>query len=301
MNDEEKKKDAIDLLKMYTEQQARAFGALRQASLNYDSDATSRISACYYLGVGCMQNFKAAATYAKKVALSNTDSSKALAQFIYGSCLRLGEGVLQSHEEAIKYFSLAAKSGLRLAKYRLASYYSSGQGGVLNMRRARELFLEAAYAGDSASMAVVGQMCLEGIGGPSDGDQAIFWFQRAADAGDPMGMQNYALCCENGVGVPKDLQKAASMFEGAAQYGYLPAMCALSAFYMKHPELSNSETFSQFWMAAAFEEDAEFASAICNKSPDKDRLEGEARLLLDRMHEYNELMILITKPPQPMT
>lgn len=301
MNDEEKKKTAIDLLKMYTEQQARAFGALRQASFNCDSDATSRISACYYLGIGCMQNYKAAANYAKKVVSSNTNTSKALAQFIYGSCLSLGEGVLQSHEEAVKYFSLAAKSGLRLAKYRLASYYASGQGGVQNMKRARELFLEAAYAGDPASMGVVGQMCLEGIGGARDGDQAVFWFQRAADAGDPMGMQNFALCCEKGFGVPKDLQKAISMYEGAAKYGYLPAMCILSSFYMKHPELPNAETLSKFWMAAAFEEDEEFASAICYKSPDKDRLEGEARLLLDRMHEYNELMILITKSPQPMT
>ena len=165
------------------------------------------------------------------------------------------------------------------------------------MIMSRQIAREAALAGDRAAMTYYAQMCLEGIGGPSDDRQAIMWFQCAAEAGDPIGMHNFALLCLKGAGVPKDIKKAQHFYEEAAYWGYVPSMCELSALFMRHPELPDAETFSMFWMKAAFDEDEEYADAICYQKPGMEQYQRNARWIFDQMHEYNELFELVAKPP----
>ena len=297
MTAEERKAGAVKLLRMSTEEQAIAFGVLREAARNGDAESAIKVAVCHYLGVGCMQNYKAAVSCAKKQLFTQGSNIAAIAQYIYGTSLLFGRGIDQNDADAVKWLDLSAHVGLRLSKFQLAGCYASGRGVLRNLEKARELVREAALAGDRSAMTHIGQMCLEGIGGPSDGNQAIMWFQRAADAGDPIGMLNFALCCVQGSGVPKDLQKGQALYERVAECGFVPAMCTLAIFFAKHPELPSADTFSKYWLARAWDADEEFADSIIHQTPQREQLENEARFTLEKLHEYNELFQLITQIP----
>ena len=293
MTPEETKQAAIQLLKSSTEDQALAFGALQRVARNGDGDAATKVAVCFYLGVGCMQNYRAAVLHARKQI--GTEGSAPLAQYIYGTCLLYGRGIEQNVEQAAIFLESSSHVGFRLSTFQLAGCYASGRGVPQNMIKARYLLHEAARAGDRAAMSHLGQMCMEGIGGPSDNTQAVFWLQKAANAGDPIGMQNLGFCFERGIGVIKDLQKAQQMYEGAAEWGYIPAMSALAALFLRYPDLPEADMKYRFWLTSAVDTDDEHMDAIVNNSPRKVQLDNEARFTLEKMHEYNELIKFITQ------
>ena len=102
MTAEERKAGAVKLLRMSTEEQAIAFGVLREAARNGDAESAIKVAVCHYLGVGCMQNYKAAVSCAKKQLFTQGSNIAAIAQYIYGTSLLFGRGIDQNDADAVK-------------------------------------------------------------------------------------------------------------------------------------------------------------------------------------------------------
>ena len=126
MTAEERKAGAVKLLRMSTEEQAMAFGVLREAAKNGDAESAIKVAVCYYLGIGCMQNYKSAILYVRKHLFTQGSNIAPLAQYIYGTCLLFGRGIDQNDDDAVKWLDLSAHVGLRLAMFQLAGCYASG-------------------------------------------------------------------------------------------------------------------------------------------------------------------------------
>ena len=88
------------------------------------------------------------------------------------------------HNEAARWYRLAADQGYGLAQARLGDYYSGGEGVVPDYAAAGAWYQQAANRGYAAGMAGLGSLYATGRGVRQDTVQAYMWLQLAAGAGD---------------------------------------------------------------------------------------------------------------------
>jgi hypothetical protein len=69
-----------------------------------------------------------------------------------------GKGVAQSHDEAVKWFRLAAAQGDSDALFNLATCYANGHGAPRDDHEALRLFKRAAAEGDADAAARVKEL-----------------------------------------------------------------------------------------------------------------------------------------------
>ena len=108
------------------------------------------------------------------------DKGKAWAQFLVGNKYRSGDGVKQSYEKAIEYYTLALHQGDPNAIYELADMYYEGQGVTKSIETAIELYTRAANQGQATAQFKVGVMCYIGDGVDKSHDIGREWWIKAA-------------------------------------------------------------------------------------------------------------------------
>jgi TPR repeat protein len=120
------------------------------------------------------------------------------AQSNLGVMYNNGEGVLQDHAEAVKWYRLAAEQGNAKAQYNLGVMYENGEG-------VRQDYVEA-----------------------------VTWYRLAADQGHAIAQTNPGAMHANGQGVPQDLTKAARLLKLAADQGFAEAITNLPIILRQH-------------------------------------------------------------------
>ncbi len=121
--------------------------------------------------------------------------------------------------EAAKWFERAAKQGLAIAQYRLATQYEKGRGVTQNDATARDWYEKAAAAGNVKAMHNLAVIHAEGRGTAQDFTTAARWFTQAADYGLGDSQYNLAILNERGLGVEKNLVDAYKWLDIATRGG----------------------------------------------------------------------------------
>lgn len=80
------------------------------------------------------------------------------AQFNLGVRYDTGEGVLQDHQQAVKWYRKAAEQGDALAQYNLGTKYDAGQGVLQDYKQAAEWWSKAAEQGHAKAQNNLGRM-----------------------------------------------------------------------------------------------------------------------------------------------
>ena len=101
----------------------------------------------------------------------------------------IGEGVLQSSKEAVKYYRLAAAQDFANAQNNLGVAYDRGEGVGTDYKEAMKWYLLAAERGNKDAPNNIGVLHMIGFGVPRSFAKAYTWFA-IAGAGDSEAISN---------------------------------------------------------------------------------------------------------------
>lgn len=164
---------------------------------------------------------------------------------------RLGLGVGQDKEEAVRWYRKAAKLGNPQAMFNLGVSYYNGDGVPSDPNSAYVWFLLAQAAGDPAAneavkrsaeergrlgtpdaLQQVGAMYEKGDELPQSYSGAAKWYRRAADGSPKAGVKLASMLIE-GRGVPQDYGQAMTLCQHAAQQNYSAGQYCLGYLYQR--------------------------------------------------------------------
>ena len=118
---------------------------------------------------------------------------KTSSQYELGLMYYKGQGTEQNYNEALKWFSLAAKKGFAKAQYYLGLIYYDGRGVSPNYGRAFYWFSNAAKQGHAGTQFSLGEMYFSGKGVAKNLITAYAWTSLAFDNGYDPAQQNLKL------------------------------------------------------------------------------------------------------------
>ena len=199
----------------------------KKAAKKGNAAAQYNLGVMYYNGRGVVQSDQEAFKWFKKAA----DQGDADAQFCLGVMYRNGKGVVQSDQEAVKWYRQAANQGLANAQHNLGWMYANGQGVVQSDQEAFKWYQKAAEQGDVDAQFLLGVMYASGQGVEENAKEAFEWFKKAANQGNASAQNNLGWVYENGRGVVKDYAKAKEWYEKAADQGDAIAQSNLGEIY----------------------------------------------------------------------
>ena len=146
------------------------------------------------------------------------------AQSNLGEMYYKGNGVLQDHKIAVKWWKLAAEQGHARAQSNLGFMYQYGKGIPQNHKTAVKWNTLAAEQGDASAQFNLGFMYHEGQGVPQDYKTAVKWWRLAGEQGYTRAQFNLGVMYGNGIGVKKDNVFALMWWIIAASSGYKDAV-----------------------------------------------------------------------------
>jgi TPR repeat protein len=234
---------------------------LTKAASAGDADAQFELGKRYYQGVGVQVNHEEAFKYYLMAAEQNHPAG-----------LRgLGEMFeLESDESpekldmAIKLYHQAADLGDLIAEYNLGVFYQYGTGVEVN-KKTSAMYLERAASKDHPSANLnLGLLYQEGVNGVPDYKKAMSYFNRAAELGNPKAEGCIAVLYQHGLGVDKNTEKAIELFTTCAERGLVHAQYNLSIILSEDDSKYKDIETAFYWLEKAANLD--FAPAQKNLS-----------------------------------
>lgn len=177
--------------------------------------------------------------------VERAERGDAQAAFAIATAYASGRGVVQSDNEAARWFQKAAEEGLAEAQYNLGVLYVSGRGVGTDMAQAARWFEAAAEQGIAEAQYNIGMLYGLGQGVPRNDEVAAMWIRRAAGQGLARAQYNLAIRLEEGRGVPVDIEQAATWYREAASRGFEPAEDRLTRLAAKRSTQSASPAIVQ--------------------------------------------------------
>jgi TPR repeat protein len=144
-----------------------------------------------------------------------------------GEICLLGIGVEQDIEQAVCWFSRAAKQGYAQGQWRLGEMYDYGSGVEEDKEQAFHWVSKAAEQNYAHGQSSLGSMYSEGYGVEQDDEQAIYWFRKAAEQGEFYGQWELGRRYRFGDGVEQSDEQAVCWFRNAAEQGNVDSQQAL--------------------------------------------------------------------------
>lgn len=125
------------------------------------------------------KDFSGAAKVFQKLA----DQGNPKAQLQIGYQYEFGEGVRQSHEEAVRWYLKAADQGNATAQNNLGKMYEDGIGVKEDWAEAVRWYRKSAEQGYAEGQFSLGRVYQFGMAVPQNRQEAIRWFDKAGDQG----------------------------------------------------------------------------------------------------------------------
>ncbi|MEJ1157328.1 tetratricopeptide repeat protein [Prosthecomicrobium sp. N25] len=119
-------------------------------------------------------------TWMKKAATSGY----APAQIAYGSLLESRN----QHDEAVKWYRLAAAQDFAPAYSRIGLLHKNGKGVEKDGKKALEYVAKAARMGYADSQVLLGDLIMQGVGMPPNRQLARQWYKKSAEAGNQIAV-----------------------------------------------------------------------------------------------------------------
>jgi TPR repeat protein len=194
---------------------------------------------CYYYGIGVPQDYQQAFNYFYEGSQYNDPH----ANFGLGQLYLAGYAVPKDRNKAMEHLKKAADGGNNSARCMLGFIYAYRN----DYQNAIFYFSQAAKNDDAGAMDVLGSFYQDGTGVPQDSNIAIYYFTRAAEKGNTNSMISLGRAYELGRGVKKDYTKAFQLYNLAAKSGDAAAMYILGIMYEKGKEVTFDLTSAIEW------------------------------------------------------
>jgi hypothetical protein len=275
----------------------KSFQYFQLAASVEDLEGITGLGMSYAKGHGCEKNLERANHLFKHAA----DLGYAQAQFNLAWNYHYGLSGTKNHEEAFKYYLMAAEqnhpAGLRglgemfelesdespekldmaiklyhqaadlgdlIAEYNLGVFYQYGTGVEVN-KKTSAMYLERAASKDHPSANLnLGLLYQEGVNGVPDYKKAMSYFNRAAELGNPKAEGCIAVLYQHGLGVDKNTEKAIELFTTCAERGLVHAQYNLSIILSEDDSKYKDIETAFYWLEKAANLD--FAPAQKNLS-----------------------------------
>ncbi len=206
---------------------ATAYFWLRKATEGGDPVAAANLGIMYYYEeYGLPRDLDLYFNLQTRAAYAGVD----FAQYNLGRSFELGNGLPIDHDEARRWYLMAAEQGHVNAQAALGSlmYHSGSQNDYAVARfwleRARE-------KGSSLAESEIGWAHQQGLGGPVDSTKARSSYERALALGSPLGARRLAWMYEQGFGVPANDKRALTFYIVAAWFGDAQAQFEIAQFF----------------------------------------------------------------------
>ena len=131
-----------------------------------------------------------------------------------------GNGVEKDHENAFKYYKLAADQGYDVAQNNVAMAYENGEGVEKDLKKAFEYFKLAADQGLAEALANVGYSYEKGQGVKKDIKLAFAFHERAGAKGYLLSYNSIGWSYHQGLNIPRDFKKAHEYYIKAGRESY---------------------------------------------------------------------------------
>lgn len=161
------------------------------------------------------------------------------AQYMFALLYHSGDGVVEDHREAVKWYRKAAEQGDAEAQIALGNCYENGEGVSKDLneaaqwhQRAIENYRRAAERGEDWAQFNLANYYQQGILGlPQSDAEAAKWYRKAAEQGNADAQSWLGDLYDEGKGVPKDHAEAMRWYLKAAENGDVPTMLHISDRY----------------------------------------------------------------------
>ena len=155
----------------------------------------------------------------------------AIAQFDVATMYEEGLGVSQDHTQAILWYTKSAEQGNSDAENNLGRIYYEGKHIKQDLEKAYELFKSASEDNQLESFSNLAYMYDNGEYVQEDDAHAFRLYFIAAENGDEESQFRIASMYENGVGTDYDLNKALYWYQKAYSNGNIDAVNLLAGYY----------------------------------------------------------------------
>lgn len=196
-------------------------------------------------------DFAAALEIWRPLAADGDPASQTNVGFLYYE----GKGVAQNYEEAVRWYTIAAKMVYPDALFNLGVAHADGKGVERNPVEAQRWYRLAAEAGYAPAQVIMGNIYLRGEGVAVDPREGMNWYMKAAEQGDVVAQFLVANLYISGQGVPQDLVKAYMWLSVAATANHPDARensergKQLIAGRMTPMQIAEAEKLAEEWMA----------------------------------------------------
>lgn len=161
---------------------------------------------------------------------------------------------------AMQKFLEASRQGSSDADYEIGRLYRSGQGVDQSHNEALYWFERAANGGNLSAMTMAGIYYASGLGIAANPGKAAQWFAKPVEQGDPIAQYGLGMLYRDGRGVPRDLKKALALFRQSAEDGTAFALAALADLYLTGEGVEKSALNAYIQATLAFDRGATLAS-----------------------------------------
>lgn len=190
-----------------------------------DLDGGYYLGYIYEKGIGVIADYKKAFDYYNRVAKSsstalNDRDAINLSNIALGLMYVKGNGVEESSETALEFFTAASDNNSAKASYYIGQMYENGIGVDKDYEKAMEFYLKAAELNFAPALNQIGYLYYNGYGVDVDFASAVYYQKLAALQGYSIAQVNLGFLYENGYGVERNLETALSYYEMAAASGY---------------------------------------------------------------------------------
>ncbi|MEQ8601113.1 MAG: tetratricopeptide repeat protein [Devosia sp.] len=209
-------------------------------------------------------------------------AGEAEAQYYLGEMYSNGLGIAQDHEEAVRWYRLAAEQdhpgglvglgyhyrygdgveedvdeGVRLHRaaadqgdprglIALGGYYYWGD--AKDYAEAARLYRAAAEQGDPYGQVLLGRMHKDGEGVDRDPAEAMRWYQRAIDQGYVLGMTHLGDMYAEGAGIPMNAEEALRLYHMAAKQDPERGWHAIGQMYLYGHAVRRNPDEARDWL-----------------------------------------------------
>ena len=189
----------------------------------------------------------------KLIIKAKEDSS---AQFQLGVKYYNGDGVEQSYEEAVKWFTKSAENGHSQAQYNLAVMYEDGEGVKQNIDEAVKWYKESAKNGNNDSIEALKELGIDYKKEPTTPEEqfqfandcykekkyeeAIKWCKKSAEQGHTKAQHTLAKMYYKGQGVKQDYEESFKWFGKSIENGTAKDQYDLGMRYYKGEQVKQN-------------------------------------------------------------
>lgn len=203
-----------------------------KAAKQDNAEAEYRLGNICYLGLTGKQDYVMAFMSYRRAAEQNHAGAQFMLGLMYEQRILLQRLGMSADKEAVKWYRQSAEQGFEAAQYALGKAYETGKGIKRDYSEALKWYHLSAGKGLVAAQFALGNVYYNGLlGVDKDFAEAIKWYRQAAEQGFAEAQACIGGMYFSGEGVAKDYAEGAKWFLKAAEQGVPEAQFNLGYAY----------------------------------------------------------------------